>query len=368
MSAARDDASSPALRETRVSRRPRRVDPRVVARFFDQLRVMLTAGVPVMRGLDLLGETEDKGAFRDALFEVRRQVATGQRLHAALSACPQAFNLFSCRMISIGDRVGYDRVLPELTRALERQEVVRSRFAAAVRYPVMVLCSSVVMLFVLLRWVLPGVFECLPVSAERPWLTRILEAGMNVARLPAWALALTLAALLYVVLADPAAWGARLRRVAERQAARLPIFRRVVSTGGQIQICHTLSAQVRCGVRLDAAMRMSADACTVEQWKAITMQAELAIRDGVSLFEAFRRQRPPHAEIFMSMIALGERTGDLSRALERGAALLEDEYLYKIDLLSSVLAPLLLLLSSGLVMGVLLAAMLPLRQLASGLW
>lgn len=342
------------------------VSRRRVARFFGEMYVLIAAGVTIARSVELLAQQEEEWpGFKAVLEAMVNRLHAGETFSSVLAAHPECFDRFSCALMQMGERASFAKALAEAARALERQEDLRLKLLAAIRYPAIVVMVSVAMCFALLRWILPAVFASVDASLALPLLSWPLLIAVGVVNSPlllvgatgigafiAWRLALLV--------------GPRRGHV-ERLLLTAPLLGRLISLTGQIQLCRTLAAQLACGVSISPALIVSSSTCTVETWRELALRAESGVRRGSTLIDAFTAQTPQHAAVFLALLKLADHVGDMPRVLEIAARLLEDELNHLLDTLIAVVEPVLVALAAVVTTFMLMGALLPIYQTVTSL-
>src|SRR3989344_384559 len=110
--------------------------------FTRNLQVMVAAGVPLPKALDILSaQTSNKG-FRAILSDVKKEVLEGKSLSEAMENHPSVFPDLFTNMIKVGEESGtLEQVLSQLSLQLERSHELRSRVVGALMYPSVVIVA-----------------------------------------------------------------------------------------------------------------------------------------------------------------------------------------------------------------------------------
>lgn len=340
---------------------------RTRAIFFAQLSVLINAGVPLVRSMDVLRDGESHAVFREIIASVAISLSQGRRLSDALAAHPGAFDPLVCGLVKVGERVGLSKPVMQASHILTRREELRLRVTSALRYPVLVMLCAALMSFALFRWVLPGLLQIPPRGTTLPLISRcvgvlVWAAGNSAVVLCGVFLAVLVIHRFLKRLED----GAFVLRL-EGWLSRLPLVGALMASAAQIQLCRALSVQLSCGVHVLPALDLARTLCYSETWKARCVSARAAVMRGQSLSEAFAEECPAHAELFLGMLRLGDESGDYSVPLTRVADLLEEDFNTRLGIVMDVLTPLLLLGAGCAALLALLAALLPLQQMLNGL-
>src|SRR5688572_19973390 len=144
--------------------------------FSRQLATLVSAGVPIVQGLNILEEQIVSPAFKKVILAVRSDIESGIAIADALKKHPRAFSELYVSMIRAGETGGVlDTILERLSNYLEAAEELKGKVKGAMVYPSVVAGVSGVVTLFLLVGVIPTfkkVFASF--GQELPFPTRIL--------------------------------------------------------------------------------------------------------------------------------------------------------------------------------------------------
>jgi type IV pilus assembly protein PilC len=340
-----------------------RVRPRDVAQMTRQLAALLRAGVPLLQALRMLSRSLPSATLAAIIQTVQHDVESGQALHTALAKHPAQFSGLYLSMVQAGESAGIlDSLMERLASTLEKNEALRSRVRSALMYPCAVMIIATAVLVMILVFVVPvfqDVFKSF--GADLPWPTQIVVAlseGLSHAG-PLVLLAVLLGAWL----------GPRLTRTESafqlwlnRRLLQTPLIGRLIQTAVVARWTQTLSALLAAGVPLAEALGPVAQACDHRVFERATMQIQRQVAQGSSLSEAMAQSTrfPP---MVVQLCHTAEETGTMDTLLARAGGLMESELDDRVNGLSSLLEPLIIVVLGGLIGGILVAMYLPIFRL-----
>src|SRR4030042_522772 len=124
--------------------------------FTKQFRSMLSAGVPIIRLLQVLEAQTESRVLRNAIATIIMDIRQGSTLSEALQKYPKIFSTLYCAMIKAGEISGnVPGVLDRLIYIIEHENKVKSDIKAALRYPLIVVIALSIAFVVLLTFVVP---------------------------------------------------------------------------------------------------------------------------------------------------------------------------------------------------------------------
>lgn len=127
-----------------------------VITFTHHLSTVLSAGIPIIQGLDDLVEQTRDARFKGILTEIRDDVQAGSNLSNAMAKHPKEFPPMVVRMVEIGEISGQmDKTLQKVSEFYDREipQTVKKVFAAF--EPIMILILAGIVLLVAVSMYLP---------------------------------------------------------------------------------------------------------------------------------------------------------------------------------------------------------------------
>jgi len=369
--AALAELSSRALAPVRVealSERPpllrRGVSTRRLAGTYRQLADLLRSGVPLLRGLRLLGRNRSNARLARVMNEIAEQVADGARLADAMASKPDVFPDVHVAMVRAGEAGGFlESVLARLGAFLEHQADMRSRVVGNLIYPVILLFVAAVVIVGALVGFVPK-FRPMFSRIDVPWATELLLATSDVLREQwIWLLAGIAGAVSLVT------WlgrDAAIRRRAAEIQLRVPALGPFIKSLCVARFTRILGTMLGNGIPMLAAMKISRDAAGhVVLAEAIDKAAD-AVRAGESLAKPLSDSGVIGEDV-VEMIAVGEQANNLPDVLVTIAETIEKRVDRMLAVLLRLMEPLLLLVLAGVVVFIFVALFLPMLRMSAAI-
>src|SRR5918999_717417 len=164
-----------------VPRLPRGISDKRVAISPRQFSVMLDAGLPLVQCLEILGEQEEHRTFQAIINQVRSDVESGSTLADAMRKHPKAFDNLYTNMVAAGEAGGIlDIILQRLSVYIEKIVRLNNQVKSALIYPTSVILIAAMVVFVILKWVIPVFGQLFAgLGGEMPLLTRMVIGASN---------------------------------------------------------------------------------------------------------------------------------------------------------------------------------------------
>jgi general secretion pathway protein F len=322
--------------------------------FSSELSVLLGAGLPLDRSLNILSEISENRQMKGVIRSVVESIRGGGSFSEAIQQHPDVFPRFYVNMIRAGEAGGVlDIVLDKLNEFLEATKELKDHVVSAMIYPAILIVTGGLSVIILLTFVLPKfsvIFAELGSSLPLP--TQILLSFSNALQMTWWIILLILIALgMY--------FRSQLRT--DRGRYRWDVFKLrmmgdVIRKMETARFCRTLGTLLKSGVPLLQSLNNAKD---VIGNQAIALPIETVLKGakegkGISAPLTAANVFPPLA---LSMIRVGEETGQLDAMLLRVATAYEKSLKEAVKRFVSFLEPVVILVM-GLVIGFIIVSML----------
>jgi general secretion pathway protein F len=327
-----------------------------------QLATLLHAGVTLVESLTAMVDQSENEYLKLVLSQVKQRVNEGSALADALAQHPRVFPSLYCNMIKAGESSGaLDVVLYRLADFTEGQARLKSKLIGTLIYPAIMIVIGLGILTILFVVVIPKItkiFEDL--QATLPMPTRILLGISDFLSAWWWAVGLLLIGLIVFHLQYIQTDSGRTRW--DRFKLNMPLFGAIIRMLSISRFSRTLSTLLSSGVPLLNAMNIVRNIVNNKVLADAIEEARESITEGESIAAPLKRsgEFPP---LVIHMIAVGERSGQLEDMLNNVA----DNYQYqaetRINALTSLLEPLMIVMMGGAVGFMVFSILLPILQL-----
>lgn len=352
-------AASGIASRLRLGKR-RTLGSEVLAQLTRQLATLLRGGLPLDAALNALAA--QRARHSEVLVGVRARVQEGYSFAEALDASRRTFPELLVATVGAGERIGrLEEVLERLAEHFEKRQALRQQVRAALAYPMVLAVFSLAIVSLMLVYVAPQVTPVFVDSGvELPRLTRVLITVSDFARDWGW-----------LALLATAAGGGLLARALRLPAARLKLHRLLLRTPlvgalsrelNSARLMQSLSTLTDAGVSVWESLRVAARMLTNLPMRQAAMDAAREVSEGKPAAEALDCDGlfPP---LCIQLIASGEASGELHQLLGRAAETQERELSARINTLTSLLQPVLIMLVGGFVLLIVLSILMPIFEM-----
>lgn len=340
------------------------VGAKELAVFTRQLATLLHAGMPLVRGLEVLARQERNDAFRDIITSLADDIHAGGTLSDALARHPRVFDRLYISMVRAGEAGGaLDVVFDRLAKFAEKSLQLRGKVRAAMVYPLIVLSVAVTILIGLLVFVVPRfrqIFADLLKGAPLPPLTQTVLAVSEIVRTH-YVGSLAVLTMLWVAYRwfRQTTMGGRL---VDGWLLRAPLFGDLLLKSIVARFSRTLGTLLSSGVPILPALLITRDTCGNACVGDVIQLVHDRVKEGAPVARPLEAAQvlPP---MVASMVEVGEHTGQLPEMLGKVADIYDDEVDNAVAGLSSLIEPILIVLLAGVVGVIVIALFLPIIRI-----
>ena len=341
----------------------RRVGVKDLARASRQLATLMEAGIPLTSSLSALIEQMGNPALRKVFTQIRERVREGSSLADGLSLHPRLFSSLFIGMVRAGEVSGtLALTLGRWADFSEHQVALRQRTQAALIYPVFMFVIGLGVLFFLMAFVVPTVTKIFSdLGQALPLPTVLLITISHFLSRFWWAIVggIFIFALWLKRYLDSES-GAQ---VWDRLKWKLPLAGGLHRKSAIARWSRTLGTLLHGGLPLLQALEISQGVTGNRLLAQALAKARERIREGEEMTFALK-QSTLFPSMVLEMIAVGEKSGEMGKMLEKVARTLEDEVEAELRSLMSLLEPLMILVMGVGVGFIALSILLPILEMS----
>ncbi|MDD4091630.1 MAG: type II secretion system F family protein [Smithellaceae bacterium] len=308
--------------------------------FTTELHTLMSAGLPLDRSLNILLGVARNKKMKDIIFDVLKSIREGSTFSDALQKHSNVFSVLYINMVRAGELSGaLDMALEKLNEFLEASEELKNHIFSAMIYPVILVVTGILSIIVLVTVVLPKFTQIFAdLGTQLPVSTQILVGFSHILLSYWWIILLALAILWFVA-----------RSYIKTDKGRYNWDKLKIKLMGDIilkletaRFCRTLGALLRSGVPLLQAVKNAKDIIGNFAVSSALDQVTKEIKEGKGISKPLADANI-FPELAMSMIKVGEETGQLDVMLIKVANTYEKSLKNSIKRFIGILEPALIL-------------------------
>lgn len=332
--------------------------------FFRQLAVILQSGVPLAQGLELLASNMTNPQLANCVTQIAMRLNAGEELSVCLKMYPRVYKPITIGLIEAGEAGGIlEEVLDRIAFLMEQQAKLKGQMIGALIYPVIVLVLAITIGLALLIFIVPR-FETMfsSLGAKLPALTQVM---LNLSRFvtnPIGMGALIAAIVVIVFLFNSYYSTKNGRLVVDTNLFKLPLFGPLLLRYEMASLCETLATLVNSGIPIIDSLQRCISSSSNQLIKNTLTRAIILAQQGQTLSVSLENG---HAlpKLFISMVKIGEETGELSFMLEKLAVFYNREIETAVSTLTKAMEPITVMVVAAIVGTIVISLYLPMFEL-----
>lgn len=337
-----------------------KVKGKVLMIFTRQLATLVEAGLPLLRGLTVLAKQEKNKNMQKTITTLADSVQGGSTFSEGLGQHPRIFDKLYVNMVKAGELGGVlELVLVRLAEYSEKAQKLKNKIVSAMVYPIIVMFIAVIIVIFLMMVIVPKfekIFAEMLGDKPLPAITRFV-IGFSRGIQANWLVYLVTFIVLFVGWKVFSATKGG-RKVIDRIKLKMPLFGPIQLKSAVSRFARTLGTLVTSGVPILQALGITREtAGNVIIAEAVDKVHE-AVREGESIVAPLEASRVFPAMV-ISMVDVGEETGQLPDMLLKIADVYDDEVDNAVDAMTSMLEPIMIVLLAVIVGTIVIALFMP---------
>ena len=334
---------------------------KVLTVFTRQLSTLISAGLPLLRSLRTLGKQEKNPNLKKIMLSLAESVEGGTTFSEALAQHPKAFNKLYVNMVKAGELGGVlEVVLTRLAEFAEKSQRIRGKVTSAMVYPIVVLTIAVGIVTFLMLFIVPkfeAIFKDMLGGRPLPFITQII---MDLSRFIQGNFLLIAGAIAAIVFALRLAMRVPgVESTLDSYKLKIPLFGDMLTKTSVARFSRTLGTLVSSGVPILQALQITRDTAGNLRVSTAVENIHDNVKEGESMVTPMEASGifPP---MVVSMVQVGEETGQLPDMLTKVADVFEEEVDNAVAGLTSLLEPVMIVMLALVVGTIVVALFLPL--------
>lgn len=313
-----------------------------------QLASLLSAGITVVRALDMLYQQVESKKAKKCIGEVYEAVQSGRSLSEAFKEQKGVVPNIMISMISAGEESGrLDEIMERLAEHFQKDAKLKNKISSAMVYPKILAVLTGAVSIGLLTFLVPSIANTIKdLGGDLPALTKGLIALSH---------SLTHYFYIYIGVIVGIVYIFKMWKSSERGGLQwsklmltMPVVGKATKMNAAARFTRTVSTLLKSGISVLTAVEItekSLDNLILEQKLA---EARTEIRKGQSLSKSIRgiTEFPP---MIYAMVAIGEESGTLDTILNKAADFFEDEADSATSKMTAALEPIMIIIMAIIV-------------------
>ena len=335
-----------------------KINSRILSLFLKQLSLLLSSGIALDISLRIIERQNLDKKLTKALASINADLDKGYSVYEAFRHNNKFFNPLIIAFIKTGDESGrMPEVLDELSLYIEEDGKNKAAFKQALTYPIILLVVMIAIIGLLTSFVLPTFQDVFESSGQSlPFGTRVLMDISGFFKNYGFLVFIILLAFLIsiIVLRKDEAIKYKLD---EFNFLNLPFFKfRRLKLEYQFT---SLLYILRSGdINIISSLYIIRDSFPNTYIKEIINQLIVELRDGYSISFSLAN-KDIFSPLFLSMVKIGEDSGNLVESLKKSSEYYANDYIYKLRRMSQIAEPAIIIFMSLIVAFVVFSVAIP---------
>jgi len=361
-------AAKPRERKNIVLFQRKKIKSKTLMIFTRQLATLIDSGLPLLRGLNVLAKQEPDAVLKRTIDKLAEGVQGGSTFSETLAQHPFIFNNLYVNMVKAGEVGGVlELVLGRLAEFQEKAQKIKNKVVAAMVYPIIVMTMAFAIMTFLLIFIVPK-FEAIfhdmlgdkPLPIITLFVIGVSSFVKNHGLILLGSIIAAVAAYKLIARTRPG------RSIIDRFTLHLPLVGDVIRKTAISRFSRTLGTLVTSGVPILQALNITRDTAGNMVIASAISRVHESVKEGESIVQPLEASGvfPP---MVISMIDVGEETGQLPEMLLKIADVYDDEVDNSVAGMTAALEPIMIVFLAVIVGTIVIALFMPLISIISGL-
>lgn len=333
-------------------------------RFFtEQMALLLETGSSMQASLQALLSQLSKPAMIELVQELLDDIQQGRQLSSALTKHPDTFSQTYVNLIAASEEGGYmHEVLEQLLEMEYKREELRQTMVSALSYPAFLLVFALGVIVFVLVVVFPKFADLFSLIADQLPATTVFLMGTSEVISQHW---ISLTAGFIFLIGATRYWSTTSAGKTQIDSAKLnlPMLRDIFTQLYLVQSLRVLSLSLGNGVNILQALHGIREVVDNRLFQQFVHNVEEHVERGEGVAAGFQ-ETPFIPPVVAQMIKTGEDTGNLPRVMRRLSSYYEAELTNRLQTLSRLAEPVMLLVMGGVVGIIVSSLILPIFKLS----
>lgn len=309
--------------------------------FTRNLRVMINAGMPISRILEILSGQVNSKKFANVILEINERIKKGSGLTEAFSGWPDIFDDFYVSMIKTGESgSNLETVLLALEEQIRRDHELKSKIKGALIYPLVIVSALLGVGGMIIFFVMPRLAKAFGSFGVKMPITLKIFIWLEQFLSQRWLLAITILAAA-VILAIFMLRSRKLKTIRDRIVLKLPIFGKISNQFNTARFLRTFSSLIIGGAPVYQALNITADTLNNGLFRDSLKKSASEVQRGKFIYQSLDKKL--WQPLVTEMMVVGEETGKLSDIADQLALFYEEEVANTVKNLTTIIEPILMI-------------------------
>lgn len=332
--------------------------------FFYDLSVLLESGITIGQALEVTKPYTKRKSLHKFINVLQDDISHGYPLSRALARQNKNISQLIIHMIRAGEHSGnLQGALAHLSSYLSKKEIFIKKLRSAAMLPAITFFFALCIIAGLFFFVLPNLEPILSSIPQKPYGTKLLLAMSRFLQSETRRIQVTIGLVAFLFAWRIVKFFAKKSLIIDKIdkiVLYIPYIGKTISLKNNIYVLQTLALLLNSGTPLTQSFVLASKVCTNRALQKEFLIVAQKLDVGKSLKQACEEMH----DNCMTSLALGQASGTLDRMLTKTSKLLEDRLDRRIDMVSTIIQPVLLISLGLFIAFIMLSIYLPLFDAA----
>ncbi len=324
------------------------------------LATMLSAGISILETVDSLKE-DAKGNQKKLLSALHDDLVQGKHMYASFARFPRVFDKVTVNIIKASEEAGtLDVTLKDIKDHLQKEMEFLDKVKSAMIYPILIFVVFILVMIIILVFVMPKMTSVfLRMRAELPLPTKIMIFLSNQLvnnTVPILLVSATLTSIVLIIYKKKKEW-------ITTPIFHLPVVSDMVKQIDITRLTRSMALLLSSGLTVTSSLELCENVVWRNDVQKMVKHMRMTVLAGRRISEGMRDCKQLVPTIVIKMVEAGERTGSLEKSLQDISVHMDYEVSRTLNLLTTMLEPLMLMFIGIFVGGMMLAIIAPIYGL-----
>lgn len=334
--------------------------------FAKYLSIMLKSGLTISEALGIVYD-QAGGRFKKIVLSIEKSVQSGNSFSDSLRQYPKVFSDLFINTVYAGEVSGtLEENLNNISEQMKKEKELFTEIKSAMVYPIIIVVATIVLGLAMAFLVLPKItplFEGmemeLPITTKALiWVSQLIQENGLIILIAIFVFTFFFVWLLRQKFIKP---------LTHFIVLKTPIVRKISYNVNLARFCRTLAMLLKSGLNIDKAIGITMENANNYYYKKTLKKVCKRVGQGSAISSILAEQSKYFPKLAVSMIKVGEKSGNLEKSLFYLADIYDSEVDTSTKVLSTVIEPLLLIVIGLLVGGMALSIITPMYQMTGGI-
>ncbi len=336
--------------------------------FIKRLSFLIKAGIPILESISIIREQTKRGFYKRILDSIIIDITNGQYLSTSLQKFQKSFGDFSINIIAFGEATGIlSENLEYLAEELRKKHELKRKIVGAMIYPIIILLATLGITAFLMLFLFPKITPIFQsMGADLPLSTRIvMSVSVFLKNSGLFVMGLFIVVIIFVSILVKKS--NKIKYFSDALLLKTPVVGKVVRQYNLSNSTRTIGLLLKSGITISDTLPIASKTTSNEVYKKEFNSIGGIVNKGEKISTYLKTKPKYFPPILTQIIAVGERSGNLSNSFIYLSEIYESEVDDFTKNLSSMIEPFLMIFMGLLVGFIAISIITPIYSITSHL-